>query len=170
MKLFLTGEIQIGKSTVIEKTLTLLNITYGGFKTYFGPDRGSGDRLLYLNAADEPNVFTEEKGIVRFRKGCPTWIDTDKFDAYGVELIRAARASADLLLMDECGNFERDARKFQQEIIASLDDDQPVLGVIKLASSGFTDELRNHPKVKLITVTRENRDELPNMMTRCFGF
>jgi nucleoside-triphosphatase len=39
--IFLTGEIQIGKSTVIKKTLTLLKLEYGGFCTYFGSDRPS---------------------------------------------------------------------------------------------------------------------------------
>jgi nucleoside-triphosphatase len=168
MNIFLTGEIQVGKSTVIEKTLALLNKTSGGFKTYFGPDRGSEDRWLYLNAASEAPVFTKEKGVVRFSQGWPIWIDTNKFDTYGVELIRAAKAGAEVLIMDECGNFERAALKFQREIIKSLDGPKPVLGVIKLSSSGFTDVLRNHPNVKLITVTRENRDELPKMITRFF--
>jgi len=164
MKLFLTGEIQVGKSTVIARTLTLLNRSYGGFKTYFGPDRGCEDRLLYMNSAADSNVFTENYGIVRFRKDCCPQVLTDKFDTDGVELIRSARVESDLIIMDECGNFERHALQFQKEILETLDGDKPVLGVIKLASTGFTDILRNHPKVKLIMVTRENRDELPPML------
>lgn len=164
MHIFLTGEIQVGKSTVIAKTLALLNILPGGFKTYFGPDRGSPDKLLYMNSAAEPEIFREENAVVRFKEGYLPQALTEKFDTYGVELIGSARASSNLILLDECGNLERDAFVFQKEIIDTLNSNTPVFGVIKLASRGWTDIIRNHPKVKLITVTRENRDDLPQIL------
>ncbi|MGV8906772.1 MAG: nucleoside-triphosphatase [Acetobacterium sp.] len=164
MHIFLTGEIQVGKSTVIDKTLEQLNIRYGGFKTYFGPERGSPDRILYMNSANKPIIFSEENSVVCFKDGCLPRVSTERFDTYGVELIRLARAKANLILMDECGNFERCAFEFQKEIIETLNGNQPVFGVIKLAGKGWTDLLRNHKKVRLITVTRENRDELPKLL------
>lgn len=158
MHIFLTGEIQVGKSTVIAKTLAGLSIVKGGFKTYFVPDRGSADRLLYMNSAREPDVFKVENSGACFRKFYLPLFYTEKFDSWGVELIRSAKANANLILMDECGDFESNAFKFQNEIIKTLDGNQLVFGVIKLASRGWTDIIKNHTKVKLITVTRENRD------------
>ena len=169
MHIFLTGEIQVGKSTVIARTLAGLNITQGGFKTYFGPDRGSVDRLLYMNSAQEPDVFKVENSVVCFRKDYLPQVYTEKFDTCGVELIRSARANANLILMDECGSFESSAFQFQKEIIETLDGNQLVFGVVKLASRGWTDIIRNHTKVKLITVTRENRDALPKLFARYFN-
>lgn len=166
MHIFLTGEIQIGKSTVIARTLERLNTKYGGFRTYFGPDRGLEDRWLYMNAAAEPARYEKESGIVEFRKDCMPRVNTEKFNTYGVELIKCARVDANLIVMDECGNFERAANKFQNEIIGALDQKMLVLGVLKLASSGWTDLIRNHNQVKLITVTKENRDELPARIIR----
>ena len=160
MKIFLTGEIQAGKSTIIAKTLELLQITPGGFRTYFGLDRESPERLLYMNSADEPPIYKKENAIVKFAQGKPPLVLTEKFDIFGGGLIRHARANSRLILMDECGNFERDAFVFQKEILDSLDSNIPVLGVIKLDSHRWTDKIRNHPKVRLLTVTKENRGAL----------
>jgi len=164
MHIFLTGEIQVGKSTVIAKTLSLLKIPPGGFKTYYGPDRELANKLLYMNSAHEPKSFRKKNAVVRFFEGIPPQTLIKKFDTYGVELIRAARTSSNLILMDECGSLERDALTFQKEVIDTLDGNIPVLGVIKLASKGWTDRIRNHPKVKVITVTKENRDVLPQIV------
>ena len=36
MHLFLTGKVQIGKTTVVDKAIARLGVTPGGFRTYFG--------------------------------------------------------------------------------------------------------------------------------------
>ena len=169
MHVFLTGEIQVGKSTVIAKTLSLQNITYGGFKTYFGPDRASYNKLLYMNSAADSYIYNEELAVARFQTGCPPFPLTDKFNTLGVQFIRQSRLSSDLIIMDECGSLERDATLFQEEILNVLDGSIPVLGVIKLLSKGWTDCIRNHPNVKLITVTHENRNELPQVIPHFIG-
>jgi len=164
MHIFLTGEIQVGKSTVITRTLSVLDIKSGGFRTCFGPDRESPDRLLYMNSATEPQVYDLKNAVVRFTKGKPAQVLPNKFDILGTELIRSARANKKLIIMDECGSLEQDALVFQKEIMDCLDDNIPVLGVVKLSSCGWTDLIRNHYKVKLLTVTRENRDTLPQII------
>lgn len=166
MHIFLTGEIQIGKSTVINKTLDLLQMIPQGFRTYFGPDREKADRLLYLNSAAQPRTFNEEKAVVHFRAGQPPEVLIDRFDGYAVQLIRRARIDSDsaLILMDECGSLESGALVFQREILAALDGKKPILGVVKLAGRGWTDRIREHAKVVLLTVTRENRDRLPGLL------
>lgn len=168
MHIFLTGEKQVGKSTVIAKTLSLLKITIatGGFKTYFGPDRGAPDHLLYMNSFTEPKIFRAENAVARFGAGYPPQVFTRKFDTYGVELIRSARTSSNLILMDECGYLERGALIFHKEVIDTLNGSTPVLGVVKLASKGWTDRIRNHPKVKVCMVTRENHDLLPQILAQ----
>lgn len=170
MHIFLTGEIQVGKSTVIAKTLAQLKIIPGGFKTYYGPDRELPNKLLYMNSAAEPKSFREENAVVRFFTGHPPQTLTKKFDNYGVELIRSARNSSSLILMDECGSLECQALAFQREVLDTLGGNTPVLGVIKLASRGWIDQVRNHPQVKLITVTKENRDFLPRILAHQLAF
>lgn len=161
MHIFLTGDIQVGKSTLIAKTLALLNIKPGGFKTYFDSDRAYPNKSLYISSAAGPRLFRKENAVAHFSEGQPPQVLTEKFDIYGVELLRSARMNSSLIIMDECGSLECNALLFQKEIMDTLDSSIPVLGVIKQESRGWTDRIRNHPEVKLITVTKENRDELP---------
>ena len=163
--IFLTGDVQSGKSTVMEKVLSGLNVTVGGFRSGSGPNRHELDRWLYLwDASGEP-VYDEAHQVARItpeeRQSFP-----ERFDALGCDALRRAKdSSVDLILMDECGFLERDAAQFQTEVLRTLDGDIPVFGVVRLRSSGWTDSIRNHPKVTLITVTEENRDELPEQIT-----
>ena len=57
MHLFLTGSVQIGKTTALNKTLELLKVIPGGFRSYFGEDRKSPCRYLYMSSAAEPRAF-----------------------------------------------------------------------------------------------------------------
>ncbi len=82
----------------------------------------------------------------------------------GADLLRRARQEDRLILMDECGYLERGALLFQDEVIRCLDSDTPVLGVVRLREGGWTERIRNHPRVKLLTVTEENRDNLPALL------
>ena len=168
MHIFLTGPIQIGKSTVISKTLSIMGITPKGFRTYFGPNRKSSHRKLYINSASDAQIYREENVITEFTKGNLPRVQTERFDTLGVELIRSAGASANLILMDECGNLENYAFLFQKEILNTLNNCIPVLGVLKLSGYGWIDKIRNHPQVSIVTVSRENRDILPQTLARQF--
>lgn len=164
MNIFLTGEIQIGKSTIIHKTIELLNKNHGGFKTYFGPDRNLPNRLLYMNSIRETNVYSEEYSIVRFSEDSKPQVIDNRFNTFGLELIKEAMENRELIIMDECGKLEKDSLEFQEQVLSALECDIPILGVIKLDASGWVDSIRNHPSVELITVTIENRNELPRII------
>ncbi len=168
MHIFLTGNIQVGKSTVILKTLSMLGIIPGGFRTYFGPDRKSPNRGLYINSASDAQLYREENVVAKFTENNPPQVFVDKFDTLGVELIRSARTTANFIVMDECGNLEKNALLFQRELLDALNGIIPILGVIKLSGNGWVDKIRNHPNVSVITVSEKNRDTLPSMLTRQF--
>jgi nucleoside-triphosphatase len=57
-----------------------------------------------MNSADKPMIYSKDYAVAIFTKERPPQILTEKFDTFGVELIRSARRSAKLILMDECGN------------------------------------------------------------------
>jgi nucleoside-triphosphatase len=164
MHIFLTGEIGSGKSYALRRTLFLLGVRPGGFLTYFGPDRAKPDRLLYLSAAGEPPAYGEEHVVARFSGNAAVRVHPERFDGMGTELLRAARREFPLVVMDECGYLERDARAFQDEVVRCLDGKKPVLGVVRLREDGWTERIRLHPNVEVLTVTEENRDGLPGLL------
>jgi nucleoside-triphosphatase len=165
MHILLTGEIQIGKSTVIKKTLSLLNLPYGGFCTYFGPDRANPDRYLYINDAAAPPSYGALHVVARFQDSAMPEAYPERFNTLGVQYISEARQKARLIILDECGSLEWKADAFQNEILSTLEGSIPVLGVIKLSASGWVDKLRHHPNVTLITVDQTNRNTLPPLLS-----
>ena len=168
MHIFLTGEIQIGKSTVLQKTLELLKLPHGGFQTYFGPDRYEAEHCLYINDAAREKTFGTENVVAKFHQGCPPEIYTERFDTLGAGYIMEASHQNGLLVFDECGGLERRALSFQKCVLDALDGQMPVLGVVKLSARGWVDGIRYHPKVQLITVDEQNRDGLPDEIADLF--
>ena len=164
MHIFLTGDVQVGKSTVIQKVISNLGLSIGGFRSGFGPYRGRPDSRVYLwDAGGEP-VYDEDHVVVRFGN-CAPEVLIDRFNTLGVDILRQARQrQAGLILMDECGRFEGKAAAFQAEIFTTLDGSTPVLGVVRQGFHGWLDDLRSHPKVTLLPVTADNRNVLPDQI------
>lgn len=162
MHIFLTGAVQVGKSTVIDKTLQLWGVTPGGFRTYFGADRSALRHQLYLCAGGEERPCDDAHAIAAFVPGSPPCLDVQRFE----ELALAALQNEDapLLLMDECGRLEQKATRFHKRVYALLEGDTPILGVLRQDADGWLDEIRRHPRVQVITVTEKNRSVLPQQL------
>ena len=160
MHVFLTGDIQCGKSTALSRALNLIRRPLFGFKTLF-TDRYNNNKALYMLPADFDASPTEFHIVAQFVNGNPQPL-THRFNELGAALLREAQQHPEgLILMDECSRFERDALEFQKEIFNCLDGNIPVLGVVRLTAEGWVDGIRNHPNVKLLTVTLETRDQIP---------
>ena len=87
----------------------------------------------------------------------------ERFDTLGTAALRDR--DGDVLLMDELGPAESGAKKFCEAVLAALDGDLPILGVLQKADTEFLRAVAGHPRVRLVTVTVENRDELRHTMT-----
>lgn len=164
MHIFLTGEVQCGKSTIIDKVLQLLpQKKVGGFRTFsvLGED---GLFAVYIAAAGKPLPPLSEDNRVGLRLGKGKGLIgyTEVFERRGVEIL--ADKDADIILMDEIGSMENKAHLFRAEVLRLLDGDTPILGVIKPRSLLLPDLVRNHPKVTVFAVTEDNRDTLPEQI------
>ena len=86
-------------------------------------------------------------------------ICTETFETYGTALIRSARPGG-LLIMDEIGHMEKDARLFLQAIFDALDGDIPVLASVRYTDDpiDYLERIKHHPQVRLYMLTGENRD------------
>ncbi|RAU93464.1 nucleoside-triphosphatase [Paenibacillus sp. YN15] len=169
MHVFLTGGIQIGKSTVIRKAVQGLGICPGGFVTGFRQSRANPSRRLYLNPAWEEPAYDEAHAVARFGEGLPPSPDSIAFDQLGCGYLAACRSWAKLLLMDELGSLERDALHFQKAVLQALDGNVPILGVLKQAGHPWMEGIIRHPAVTVIEVTEANRDSLPEQLITGFS-
>ena len=166
MHIFLSGPSGVGKSTVIRRVLARLNVNVGGFCSGYGEDRQNPNRLLCLwDAGGEP-VFGEERAVARVVNDRPRAIP-GRFDTLGcAALTRAREEGVSLLVMDECGRLERNEVKFRAAVLACLDGNIPVLGVVGRGEDEWLTAIRTHPKVTVLEVTEANRDGLPEQILK----
>ena len=168
MHVFLTGDIQVGKSTLTKKVLTALGgVRLGGFRTVTVADRADAFSSLYLvpAAAEHPVCGDENRVGIRRGNGRGTEGFPEVFDRAGTEVLTDAE-TCDLILMDEIGKLESESPAFLGRIAALLDGSVPILGVLRREGETPQQKLvRSHPKVRLIEVTAENRDALIDEIT-----
>lgn len=155
---FLTGEVGAGKSTALLRTLALLgDVRAQGVQTYYAEMRGEETKTLYLRAwgsGVEGAYLTQVPG------GGPDDA-LPIFDAQGTALLDAARETAQVIVIDECGRLERDAHAYHEALRRCVEGDVPVLCAIRKHKAPWADWLRMHPAVTLLEVDAQNRDDIP---------
>ena len=169
MHIFLTGDVQVGKSTIIKKTLAALKLRdIGGFRSVSVPDLPDGAMSVYLIPARDEHPMMGDWNRVGIRKGCGRGIEKipEAFERAGVQALVDAE-NMPLILMDEVGRMESAAARFSARILELLNGDTPILGVVqKIADSKLTNAIRQHPNVRVLTVTKENREKLAEEVLR----
>lgn len=156
---FLTGEIGCGKSTALRSALDLLKgLNVQGLQTYYNEPRGSEIKRLYLRAFGDAaqGTFLAELPGGDLSRIVPVFNET------GCALLEQARESAELIVIDEIGRLERDALAYHEALRLCIEGDVPMLCAIRKLKAPWADWIRNHPRVRLIEVTRENRDNIPH--------
>ena len=151
MHVFLTGPVQIGKSTLIAATLDALQPErLGGFRTVSAKPEADGSRPVYLHPAAAQDLLCGAQNRVGIRR-----------PELGIASFPDAFEDCDLVLMDEIGRMERHADTYSARIRTLLDGCVPILGVVqKKADTPLAAAIRSHPNVRLIEVSEENRDVL----------
>lgn len=158
MHVFLTGEIGIGKSTVIKKFLDQKKLKPTGFLTIGTPFRSDGSSEIYIMPAQ--NISFSPQFIVATRnKNGQFQTFPEIFDKEGSAILRESK-EGEMILMDELGYMEKDAHLFQQAVLDALNGSTPVLGVIKPMRTIFLDAVRNHPNVHILEITKKNRNTI----------
>lgn len=155
-KIFLTGTIQIGKSTVVDKVIGAYPGMLGGFRTWFGADRNMPNRFLYISDVYKTRV----REAVRFEDGVVKEIYLDSFNEFGTGLLHSP-PEAGIIIMDELGRLEGRAEAFKAAVMKALGAETPILGVLRHDARGWLEDIRAHPDVRIIEVTQENRNGLP---------
>lgn len=157
---FLTGEKQVGKSTLLAKVMDELAIEPTGFITrpYYIENRIKGHYMHSLIPCEENDIPIS----LRHRKDASLPI-LASFDGFGTTILRHSRSqNTAWILMDELGVLEEGAPAFQAEVLACLDGEHRVLGVIKQADTPWLNQIRMRKDCSIFELTRNNRVEIYN--------
>jgi|GEM_PF-219903 len=161
--IFLTGPKRIGKSTVLDRVISELDDVVG-FQTLPYEINGK-QRGFYLHSlTDVEDAENDCPVVVRLAKGKMTAVP-ETFRVLGTAIAEAmSKTPEKIALMDELGKAERDVPEFQRAIFRVLDTRIMVIGVLQANTGAFTEAVAARPDVKVIEVTEENRDGLPELL------
>ena len=154
--LFLTGEEQIGKSTLLNKVLDIFDVSVGGYlttRTFKDDVTTFTARSLYDKTS---NYDIAKINIVQPCRKIYLQIFKDDL----VDILELSRENRDLVVLDELGFMEENVTPFKNEVLNLLSCSTPVFGVLKDAYSPFLNEIKARDDVMIIEVDEDNRDHL----------
>jgi nucleoside-triphosphatase len=171
MKLFFTGPLNVGKSTLIDRCLQGSGAPLWGFRSYKAPAENGAGATIWLSEAARPENRQVAAHIVNQR---PQAIFPEVFERLGVSVLQRVTAETKgIVLMDEIGFLESGAPAFQAEIDRVLGLPIPVIGVLRAAphpgQAPFLDKLYADSRLTLLPVTAENRAALVGQCRALLG-
>jgi nucleoside-triphosphatase len=157
--LLLTGRPGTGKTALIKEALARTGVKGGGF--YTGEIRTGGIRqgfeIVTLGGQEailaHANISSPYQ-VSKYR------VDTDALDRVGVAALRQALNESDLIVIDEIGKMELMSPRFKEVVTQAINSGRRVLGTIMLNPHPFADEIKRHPKVEVLLVTRDTRPQI----------
>jgi len=153
----LTGSPGTGKTTVIRQALAGTEINAGGFYTEEIRSSGTrqGFRIVTLNGQDAVLAHVDNPSRHRVSK---YGVDITNLDNVGVAAVERAIGESDLVVIDEIGKMELFSPSFREAVLKAINSGKKILGTIMLNPHPFADEIKRHPKVKVVEVTRANHE------------
>jgi len=156
---FLTGVPGVGKTTLIRRVLEKIEVKAGGF--YTEEIREKGKRVGF-----GITTFDGRKGILahvnhkgRHRVG-KYGVNIEDLEEIAAASVRSAVEQDELVVIDELGRMELYSLLFQRVVIEALDSEKPVFGTIQIRHNRFLDSIRARDDVRVVEVTRDNRNAL----------
>lgn len=144
--LLICGERGVGKSTLIHRLLEHSTREVGGFVTKRLPvadENGFFPIYLYPASQSEGERRNETANLVGTCDSRSSIRHPEVFDGLGAQLIESAPEGG-IILMDELGFLENDARAFQSTVLRALDGETPVLAAVKPKDTPFLRAVRGH--------------------------
>lgn len=154
--LFLTGDIKVGKTTILKHILKKVDVSIGGYIT----DRSYQDntrKFTALSLYDNVSAFNIAK-VDRDTFDKKIYLDT--FKIHLVSLIEKSMKYRDMVVLDELGFMEDSISPFKKQIFSLLDSSTPVFGIIKKYDCDFLNSIRNRDDVIVVEITESNRDNI----------
>ncbi|MGB5924808.1 MAG: NTPase [Dehalococcoidia bacterium] len=157
--LLLTGQPGTGKTALIKEALARTKVKGGGFYTEELRTGGirQGFRIVTLDGREAILAHVDISSPYQVSK---YRVDTDSLNRVGVSALRQALKESDLVVIDEIGKMELLSPQFKEAVTQAINSGKKLLGTIMLNPHPFADEIKRHPEVEVLSVTRDNRPEV----------
>lgn len=160
--LFLTGEKQVGKSTLLQRIINEKKILPCGLITlpFYIEGEKRGYYFHQLSAAKQ-DIYNNVPAILRIGENKHIGVE-EIFETVGVDiLIKSCTLQGEtIMVLDELGRAEKHFSKFLAAVEACLDGEKQIIGVMQKGAIHYENMLKKHPRVCIAEVTVQNRERL----------
>jgi nucleoside-triphosphatase len=159
MNILLTGGPGIGKTTLIVSILEAIkHLRAAGFYTCEIRQGGTRKGFELIDLGGRKSLLSHVTLKSPYRVG-KYGVDIQGFEEF-LEGIEFFDPSIDLIVIDEIGKMECLSRKFHFLLIHILDSETPVIATIAQKGADIIGQIKLRPDIRLLEVTRDNRDSL----------
>ncbi len=166
--LLLTGPPGIGKTTAMRRVAEgLAGRRLGGFTTE--EIREKGQRVGFdLESFEGASAVLAHVGISSQHRVSRYGVDLAALDRF-VDSALDPAARPDVFLVDEIGKMECLSPRFVSAIERICDGEIPLVATVAERGSGLIERVKRRPGAVLWTMTRANRDGMPQRVLRWLG-
>lgn len=166
-RILLTGPPGCGKTTLILRTLPMLQGLAAGFYTEEVRAPAGAGRIGFdvvaLDGRRGP-LARAGAGAAGLRVG-RYGVDISSFEEIGVRALAEGLSRPGwLLVVDELGKMEFLSERFVDVLGRIFESDHPILGTILSKPHPVADRIRERADVRIVEVSRRNRDALPEQL------
>lgn len=160
-KILIQGAPGVGKTTLVERLVTRLykEKRLGGFFTREireGGDR-KGFRIITLDKREGVLAHVSFSGGLKVGKYA---VDVEALERVGVASVERAIKEDEVVVIDEIGKMELMSGRFRDVVDIALGGENALVATVPAEGTPYVDEVKRRPDVCLLSLTRENRDEL----------
>jgi nucleoside-triphosphatase len=167
-RLLLSGPPGVGKTSVIRRLVELLHdagVPVGGFLTHELRERGSRIGFTVEEIGGPQAVMAHVSRTAEPRIG-RYGVDVPSFERIALPAMEHALVTEGVAIIDELGAMELFSPAFVAQLGALFDAQVPLVATVQQRGHPVTDALKARPDVELVTVTLDNRDRLPIVLSQ----
>lgn len=157
--ILLSGQPEVGKTTLIMKILAELPFKARGFYTQEIRDKGvrKGFKIRTLDGREGVLAHMDSPSPQRVSK---YGVNVEEFERIGVKVLEEALEQGSPVVIDEIGKMELYSKRFRETLLKVLDRSPLVIATIGQQREPFIERVKSRPDVAILAVTLENRDSL----------
>jgi nucleoside-triphosphatase len=168
VKLVLTGAPRTGKSTLLRRLAEAFPGNAGGFvvtELRSPAGRRCGFALHVVWRTPDTRLTTVQQ-VVLAHEEWPSPLHVGRYGvnpealAVAVRALDSAMHEGALVLIDEIGPLQLLSEAFHDAVLRCLDSRCPMVATLGQATHPFVHQLRSRPGVRVLEVSRQNRDAL----------